>query len=183
MNELGLPQTRKTFCIWSLLILRCQGISVYSEVMPCKTFLFARLFLQVNFIGIFFYYYTNNARILARLTENRKLPPLSPTHIPSSTPACFSCASCVNTEGVFSLSFFCIVTRARAHTHICRYVLSSYPERKPYRILSLQLCLINSVSSWLHYSPSPLSFSKDNLACRNHVNLPLPSGGNVLRKL
>lgn len=117
MNELGLPQTRKTFCIWSLLILRCQGISVYSEVMPCKTFLFARLFLQVNFIGIFFYYYTNNARILARLTENRKLPPLSPTHIPSSTPACFSCASCVNTEGVFSLSFFCIVTRARAHTH------------------------------------------------------------------
>lgn len=159
-----MPQIRKTFCIWSLLILRRQGISVYSEVMPCETFLFARLFLQVNFIGFFFFDYTNNGRILARLTENRKLPPLSHTHMPSSTPACFSCTSCVNTEGVFSLSFFCIVTRAR-NTHTCRYVPSSYPERKPYRILSLQLCLINSVSSWLHYSPSPLSFSKDNLAC------------------
>ena len=65
MNELGMPQTRKTFCIWSLLILRSQGISVYFEVMPCGTFLFARLFLQVNFIGFFCFDYTNIGRILA----------------------------------------------------------------------------------------------------------------------
>lgn len=136
MNELELPQTRKTFCIWSLRILRRQGISVYSEVMPCETFLFARLFLQVNFTGLFFFNYTNNGRILARLTENRKLPPLSPTHMPSSTPACFSCTSCVNTEGVFSLSFFWSHARVHTHTYVdtCprltprgnRIVLSAY---------------------------------------------------------
>lgn len=146
-----MPQTRKTFGIWSLLVLRSQGISVYFEVMPWGTFLFARLFLPVNFIGFicllidWLYKQWKNTGVY--LTENRKLPPLSPTHTPSSTPACFSFTSCVNTEGVFFLSglLYC-------HTHT--HVLLSYPKRKPYSIHSLQLCLINSVSFWLSYSLS-----------------------------
>ena len=118
----------------------------------------------------------------ACLIGNRKLP-LSLRHTCLPPPPPVSHLLPVLILRVYSSYPSSVLSHTPAHTHILRYVPLSYPERKPYSVHSLQLCVINSVSSWLSYSPSPLSFFKDNLACWNHVNFPLPSGGNFLRKL
>ena len=117
------------------------------------------------------------------LIENRKLPPfLGHTRLPPPPPV--SHLLPVLTLSVYSSYPSSVLTHTHARTHTHTHTLVFYPKRKPYRIHSLQLCLINSVSSWRSSARlTPLSFFKGNLACWNHVNFPLPSGGNFLRKL
>ena len=181
-----MPQTRKTCGIWSLLIPIGQGISVYFEVMPWGTFLFARLFLPV-LLDLFVYWlidYTNNERILACIwLKIENCPPFSRhTRLPPPPPV--SPLLPVLTLRVYSSYPSSVLSHTHTHTHTHTRALVFYPKRKPYSIHSLLLCLINSVSSWRSSAHlTPLSFFKDNLACWNHVNFPLPSGGNFLRKL
>lgn len=155
----GILQTSRDFCLFWSDALR----NFCLFVCFCKSILLD-----------FFFNYTNNGKNTGGVwLKIENCPSLSDTRAFLTPLSSHAAPSMLIPSSSVFLLFICGHEYTHTHTHVCRYVPSCRGE--PYRILQPttvfnQQCLLLAT-----LQPSPLSCSKDNLACWNHV-LSLPSG-------